>query len=121
MNLGDRIKAARKSRGMTQKDLAAASDVSLSTIARCEQGSRGISLSTIDQLALTLGVSTEHLVSEGVSTQQLAGAALTALAVSSELRMKAKEIIYHLHNYGGLGDLPEPIREHLLEQTCFKK
>ena len=66
MNSGDRIKAARNLRGMTQKELGLEMHYPYKSadirIAQYESGTRGIKREVIDQLAEILGVSPESLV-----------------------------------------------------------
>jgi transcriptional regulator with XRE-family HTH domain len=56
---GDRIKEARKRRGMTQRELAEAAGLSLSAVKKIEQGTLGaVRLETAHRLATALGVTT---------------------------------------------------------------
>jgi transcriptional regulator with XRE-family HTH domain len=56
---GDRIKEARKRRGMTQHELAEAAELSLSAVKKIEQGTLGqLRLETAHRLAMALGVTT---------------------------------------------------------------
>jgi transcriptional regulator with XRE-family HTH domain len=56
---GDRIKEARKRRGMTQHELAEAAGLSLSAVKKIEQGTLGqLRLETAHRLAVALGVTT---------------------------------------------------------------
>ena len=56
---GDRIREARKRRGMTQRELADAAGLSLSAIKKLEQGTLGqLRLETAHRLATALGVTT---------------------------------------------------------------
>jgi transcriptional regulator with XRE-family HTH domain len=56
---GDRIKEARKRRGMTQRELAEAAGLSLSAVKKVEQGTLGqLRLETAHRLAVALGVTT---------------------------------------------------------------
>ncbi|RFU38135.1 XRE family transcriptional regulator [Actinomadura logoneensis] len=62
-NLSERLQAVRKRRGLTQKDLATQSGVSLSLIRKLEQGEReDTRLETLRRLAKALGVSTSALI-----------------------------------------------------------
>ena len=63
--MSDKLKAARTAAGMTQKQLAAASGISLRTLQHYEQGSKDISQAaavTVYRLAQALGVSMEQLL-----------------------------------------------------------
>jgi transcriptional regulator with XRE-family HTH domain len=56
---GDRIREARKRRGMTQRELAEAAGLSLSAVKKIEQGTLGqLRLETAHRLAVALGVTT---------------------------------------------------------------
>lgn len=60
---GERIREARKRRGMSQRELAEASDLSLSAIKKLEQGTMGqLRLETAHRLATALSVPTLTLV-----------------------------------------------------------
>src|SRR5713226_7693292 len=65
--LGQRIASVRKRCGLTQRELAEASGLSVSLIRKLEQGERddgGIRLETAHKLAITLRVPTSTLVTE---------------------------------------------------------
>ncbi|GLF93542.1 helix-turn-helix transcriptional regulator [Streptomyces yaizuensis] len=60
---GRKLKEVRKRRGLSQKELASASDVSLSLIRKLEQGDYGVPrLESMRKLAVALGVPTMRLV-----------------------------------------------------------
>lgn len=60
---GDRVREARKRRGMTQRELAEASGLSLSAVKKIEQGTLGaLRLETARRLAVALGVPTLAIV-----------------------------------------------------------
>jgi transcriptional regulator with XRE-family HTH domain len=60
---GDRIREARKRRGMTQRELAAAADLSLSAVKKIEADTMGaIRLATAHRIAMALGVPTLALI-----------------------------------------------------------
>ncbi|WP_103564919.1 helix-turn-helix domain-containing protein [Actinomadura rubteroloni] len=62
-NLADRLRSVRKRRGFTQRELAAASGVSLSLIRKIEQAEReDTRLETLRKLAKALEVSTSDLI-----------------------------------------------------------
>lgn len=64
---GERLAAARKRRGLTQRELASASGVSVSLIRLLEQGGRETTrLETARKLAVALGVPTTMLISRGM-------------------------------------------------------
>jgi transcriptional regulator with XRE-family HTH domain len=61
--LGDRIRELRKRRGMSQRDLAQASGVSVSLIRKIEQGERNDTrIATLRKLAVATGVTTTALL-----------------------------------------------------------
>ncbi|WP_190021847.1 helix-turn-helix domain-containing protein [Streptomyces hiroshimensis] len=63
--IGQRLQDVRKRRGLSQRELAAASGVSLSLIRKLEQGERNDTrLETARQLAVALGVTTSCLLAE---------------------------------------------------------
>lgn len=59
--VGTRIKAQRKALGLTQRKLASALGVSVSTVVRWER-SRFVPVARLDQLAATLETSVAHLI-----------------------------------------------------------
>jgi transcriptional regulator with XRE-family HTH domain len=62
-SVGERLREIRKRRGLTQRELAAESGVSLSLIRKLEQGERqDTRLETVRQLAVTLRVPTTRLI-----------------------------------------------------------
>ncbi|WP_405176966.1 helix-turn-helix domain-containing protein [Nocardia sp. NBC_01377] len=62
MDLGERLRSVRKRRGLTQKELADASSVSVSLIRKIEQGERSDTrLETLRKLAIGLRVRTSSL------------------------------------------------------------
>lgn len=61
-SIGDRVREIRKRRGLSQRDLAANSAVSLSTVRKLEQGDYGTPrMETARALAVALGIPTTHL------------------------------------------------------------
>jgi XRE family aerobic/anaerobic benzoate catabolism transcriptional regulator len=64
-NLARRIRVLRAQRGMTRKQLAAQSGVSIPYLARVEGGVGNVSLALLHKLALALNVSVETLVKDG--------------------------------------------------------
>lgn len=65
--VGERVRAARSRRGLTRKTLAHDADVSLSYLARLEEGSCNISLQLLQQVADALAVPFVELVRDGGS------------------------------------------------------
>ena len=63
--LGDRVREARRRRGLTQRDLARLSGLSLSLVRKLEQDERGdIRIETAHKLAASLGVRTTTLIGD---------------------------------------------------------
>jgi transcriptional regulator with XRE-family HTH domain len=63
---GDRIRELRKRRGMTQRELAEAADLSLSAVKKIEQGTLGqLRLETAHRLAVALGTTTLAVADPG--------------------------------------------------------
>ena len=60
--LSDRIKAARKAKGLTQKDVAEALRIDQSTYSGYETGKRQPMPTTISQLAALFGVTGDYLL-----------------------------------------------------------
>lgn len=65
-NLGERIAALRKARGLTQVQLAELLDVSQQQVVSFEKGRRRVPVSTLPTLSKALGVSIEELVASEV-------------------------------------------------------
>ena len=61
-----RLAEARRARGFTQEQLAAASGVHRVTIARLETGAVAPNLKTLERLAVALGVSIDRLIEKRV-------------------------------------------------------
>lgn len=64
-NLGNRIKAERQSRGITQEKLAEKADISLNFMSLIENG-RNMSVDTLVKIAQALGVSVDYLLSDSI-------------------------------------------------------
>lgn len=62
--LGQRIRAIRQGRGMTQEDLASALDLSIAYVSLIERGNRNPSFTTVVALAHGLGVSLRDVCSD---------------------------------------------------------
>ena len=59
---GERIRAKRESKGLLQRELAAAADLPLRTIGRIERGEVDVRLSTLAKIAVALGVPLKELM-----------------------------------------------------------
>lgn len=62
--LGERVAAARRSRGWTQADLARRTGLERTALAKIESGTRAMSAVELTLVARALGTSMEHLASE---------------------------------------------------------
>jgi len=71
--LGDRVAQLRKARNITQVQLAESLGVSQQTIQAYEVGRRRVPVSTLRQLAKTLGVSLDELMAEGAHAPRKRG------------------------------------------------
>jgi|HubBroStandDraft_1064217.scaffolds.fasta_scaffold12486_5 transcriptional regulator with XRE-family HTH domain len=69
--LGERVREARKRRGLTQRELARLADLSVSLVRKLEQGDyeNGLRLVTVHRLAVVLGVQTSFLAAGGAWEQ----------------------------------------------------
>ena len=67
----ERIKAARKNKGFTQKQLAESIDVSIETIKRYEKGTSGVPEKVLRKLASALDVIPEYLEGETDKTSRI--------------------------------------------------
>jgi transcriptional regulator with XRE-family HTH domain len=85
LSIGRKIKINRELRGMTQKQLAAAANVSPGLIAQLEAGKVQPSLKTIEGLSKVLGVSVCYLILEQEDVEGIIG------GISPELR----ELLYN--------------------------
>jgi transcriptional regulator with XRE-family HTH domain len=71
--LGERVAQLRKARNITQVQLAESLGVSQQTIQAYEVGRRRVPVSTLRQLAKTLGVSLDELMAEGAHAPRKRG------------------------------------------------
>lgn len=62
IKLGERVKALRKAKQLTQEDLAYASDLELSQIYRIEKGKNNPSITTINAIAKGLEITISDLL-----------------------------------------------------------
>lgn len=67
-NLGDRLKNARLNRGLSRKQIAELTGVTVTTIGMCENGERLPSLHMIVKLATHYKVSVDYLLGCGTGT-----------------------------------------------------
>ncbi len=62
--IGQRIKAARKAKGLTQEQLSECIDVSVGYVSQLERGVTKISLDTLGAIAVLLGCDVAYFVTE---------------------------------------------------------
>lgn len=129
--VGDRIREARKRRGMSQRDLAAVTGLSLSTVKKAEQGALDLRLETARKIAVALDVPTMDIVDpKAPEEQESTGAGIwaatrdalllpqgTASAEAATEQGTASALLaavklYHANEYGRLARvLPLLIRD----------
>jgi transcriptional regulator with XRE-family HTH domain len=74
--LSERLKALREARGLSQQELATGADLSMSLVAKLEQGKKADPrVSTVLALACTLGVSPGALLDNLLPAGEIAGGA----------------------------------------------
>ena len=66
IKLGKKVRIKRKSKGLTQEQLAEQSGISLSFLGHIERGSRKASLETLVSIANALGVSPDYLLQDSL-------------------------------------------------------
>lgn len=69
LTVGERIKAYRKERGLTQKELAEKSNLSRSHIASIEGNQYTPSLATLNEISKALGIDSALLISDTLDTK----------------------------------------------------
>ena len=72
--VGEKLKAARKDRTMTQQQLAEAAGISTAMVAHLENGKVQASLDTIEKISETLGISVCYLILEQEEVEEMIGA-----------------------------------------------
>ena len=104
--LGERLASVRKRCGLTQRELAAASGVSVSLVRQLEQGEReDTRLETARKLAAALGVPTTTLISQAAPEEPQ--------TVASDLWGRSREAIIRPRR----PDVAEPFSERALADT----
>ena len=76
IEIGEQIKAAREQAGLTQEQLAERIDVSVQFVSDLERGVVGISLATLKNLCITLGVSSDQILFGRISNDHAVAFAL---------------------------------------------
>nr|WP_283407849.1 helix-turn-helix transcriptional regulator [Anoxynatronum buryatiense] len=72
--VGEKLRAARKDRTMTQQQLAEAAGISTAMVAHLENGKVQASLDTIEKISETLGISVCYLILEQEEVEEMIGA-----------------------------------------------
>ena len=62
MGIGERVRLARKKRGLSQNELARQSGISFTSIRRYETGERDMKISDMQKIACILGVSLNYII-----------------------------------------------------------
>ncbi len=73
LTMGDRIREARKHKGLTQEQLAELLDISVESVSHIERGSRLPSMQVFIKIIEVLNVSADYLLRDSISTGQLFG------------------------------------------------
>ncbi len=89
--LGARIRLQRRTRGMTQGELAQKAGVSLSFLGHIERGSRKASLDTIVAICNALQVSPTTLLQDSLSGKALGGELIARRDIVQEISDKLIE------------------------------
>lgn len=89
--LGKRIRARRKALGLKQKDILAATGVSLSMISMVERGRRRATVSMLQRLATALQTTPAALLASD-GTQELVGATESLMAYLSAKRATDEQV-----------------------------
>lgn len=73
IEMGNRISAQRKSKGMTQEQLAEKMDVSIQMISNLELGKKAIRPENLVKLCTVLNVSSDYLLTGKISLSECSG------------------------------------------------
>ena len=92
MTLGERIKEHRQTLGITQQDLANATQITIQHMSAIEQNKRHPSLSLLIRLAEKLGISLDYLVLGKEATIDT----IAAIEADSSLGKNMKQSLIHL-------------------------
>ena len=100
VEVGKRIRALRKARGMTMAALAEAAETSVQYLSEIEHGKKSMTLNKLRNMALALGVTTDYLI---FGVRRGAGASTEAIA----------EVVRLLEE---MTPLDRELTRHMLEQ-----
>jgi transcriptional regulator with XRE-family HTH domain len=90
----ERLKQLREARDLSQEDLSAGTDISVSQISRYERGERDPSLSHLRRLSEFLGITVAELIGDAPPA--------ASNALSEEHREALEEILLHVFRNGGI-------------------
>lgn len=93
--LSTRLKAARKTKKLTQRELATLTEMDQGHISRLENGGKGVSMEHLQALAKALGVTLSHLIGEDVketASDYKASGTLAALLVNYDAPVGLREL-----------------------------
>lgn len=111
MSFSDRLKAARQSKGIQQKQLSELSGVSLRTIQNWESGVRSPSnFARIEQIADVLGIRSSDLLDDNEAFVASIGEKYGARSIKG-----AQKILTHIDNEYTNGELDEDDIEQLMK------
>ncbi len=94
-DMGQRIKLARKKRGLTQEKASEALDVSVKHFSEVERGLAGLSVESLIRLSDLLGVSTDYLL-KGTADADAWSCVLSALRQTPEEKEEAMKALLNL-------------------------
>lgn len=82
MSIGERIKGRREQRGLTQKDLASALQVSAQAVSKWERGENAPDIALLVELTRLLGVSTDWLLGVHATPRDLFEASILVVDIA---------------------------------------
>ena len=94
--MGNRISAVRKSRGLTQEQAAEAANVSVGVISTAERGTKALRPENIVKISAALGVSCDYLLRGIVTDREL----VDLLRRLNELDETQKNVLYNVLTAG---------------------
>ncbi|MBR2890522.1 MAG: helix-turn-helix transcriptional regulator [Oscillospiraceae bacterium] len=112
MGFGEKLRAARESKGLTQQQIADQMGIDKSTYCGYETGKRQPDLTKLKQLSQILGISGDALLETGFAQKE-------APAGSGERSVSDDEIKFAL--FGGSGDITDAMYEEVRRFAAFVK
>ena len=120
MEYSERIKNLRKSRHLTQEELAKKLDVTKQTISQYERGVRRPDVTTIDALCDFFNVSADYLLGRADVTVRLVGQSDLIMLDSAEMHdSQFQKMIEYYHQLNAFGQ--QEALNRLLEMTELEK